>query len=63
MSYIVEHAVGPVVAEKFEAMRPKLRGAEQWHREAVKLAKAKGEDPNKYESGPTVETKCRDLVS
>ncbi|MFQ5851862.1 MAG: Eco57I restriction-modification methylase domain-containing protein, partial [Candidatus Binatia bacterium] len=30
--YIVEHAVGPVLQEKFEAMRPKLREAQQKRR-------------------------------
>jgi hypothetical protein len=55
VEYIVENAVGPIVADKFEAMRPKLREAEQWHRERVKSAQAKGENPKKYESGPAVE--------
>lgn len=63
VSYIVEHAVGPVVRDKFEGMRTRLREAEQWHRQAVRNAKAKGEDPNKYESGPAVETKCYPLVN
>ena len=62
VAYIVEHAVGPVVAEKFETLRPMLRQAGQWHRDAMKLAKAKGEDPNKYESGPAVESKWYRLV-
>ena len=32
VKYIVEHAVGPVLKEKFEAMRPKLREAQQKRR-------------------------------
>lgn len=32
VQYIVEHAVGPVLQEKFEAMRPKLRQAQQERR-------------------------------
>ena len=32
VKYIVEHAAGPVLKEKFEAMRPKLREAQQKHR-------------------------------
>jgi hypothetical protein len=44
-------------------MRPKLREAEQWHRERVKSAKAKGENPNKYESGPAVENQWYKLVN
>ncbi len=32
VQYIVEHAVGPVLQEKFEAMRPKLREAQQKRR-------------------------------
>jgi len=32
VKYIVEHAVGPVLKEKFEAMRPKLREAQQKHK-------------------------------
>ncbi len=63
VEYIVENAVGPIVAEKFEAMRPKLREAEQWHRERVKSAKAKGENPKKYESGPAVENQWYKLVN
>ena len=63
VEYIVENAVGPIVAEKFEAMRPKLREAEQWHRERVKSAKAKGENPKKYESGPAVENQWHKLVN
>jgi len=63
VEYIVENAVGPIVAEKFEAMRPKLREAEQWHRERVKSAKAKGENPKKYESGSAVENQWYKLVN
>ncbi len=33
VEYIVEHAVGPVLKEKFEALRPKLREAQQERRE------------------------------
>ncbi len=62
VSYIVEHAVGPVVAEKFGAMRPKLREAGQWHRDQTLMAKAKGEKPSKYETGPAVEHRWRGLV-
>ena len=36
MKYIVEHAVGPVLQEKFDALRPKLRQAQQERREFVK---------------------------
>lgn len=32
VQYIIEHAVGPVLQEKFEAMRPKLRDAQQRRR-------------------------------
>jgi len=32
VQYIVEHAVGPVIQERFEAMRPKLREAQQKRR-------------------------------
>jgi hypothetical protein len=63
VTHIVQHAVGPMVAEKFDAMRPRMREAEQWHRDAVRNAKAKGEDPNKYESGPAVETKWYTLIN
>ena len=62
VSYIVEQAVGPVLREKFEAMRPKLREAERWHRDAIQTAKAKGEKPEKYETGPAVENRWRALV-
>jgi len=63
VSYIVEQAVGPVLREKFEAMRPRLREAERWHRDAIRTAKAKGEKPEKYETGPAVEKHSRALVS
>ena len=33
VKYIVEHAVGPVLQEKFEALRPKLREAQRERRE------------------------------
>jgi hypothetical protein len=32
VNYIVEHAVGPILKEKFDAMRPKLREAQQKRR-------------------------------
>ncbi|MDH5763355.1 MAG: BREX-1 system adenine-specific DNA-methyltransferase PglX [Nitrospinota bacterium] len=54
VKYIVENAVGPVLAEKFEqTMRPKLREAQQAYREAqkreaaFKKEKMKGDDPEK----------------
>lgn len=55
VKYIVEHAIGPVLREKFEAIRPKLREAQKWHVEMIRLAKAKGEPVSKYEYGPAVE--------
>ncbi len=36
VKYIVEHAVGPVLQEKFDALRPKLREAQRERREFVK---------------------------
>ncbi|MBV8360171.1 MAG: Eco57I restriction-modification methylase domain-containing protein, partial [Deltaproteobacteria bacterium] len=63
VEYIVENAVGPIVAEKFEAMRPRLREAELWHRERVKSAKAKGENSSKYVAGPAVENQWYKLVN
>lgn len=62
VQYIVEHAVGPVLQEKFETMRPKLREAQKWHRDMMALAKAKGEPTSKYEFGPAVEHKWGGLV-
>jgi hypothetical protein len=63
VNYIVEHAVGPLVRKKFDAMRPRLREAERWHRDSVQAAKAKGEKPAKYEAGPAVENRWRELVN
>jgi hypothetical protein len=60
--YIVEHTVGPVLEEKFKAMRPRLREAQKWHREMQALARAKKESPGKYEFGPAVEQKWAQLV-
>jgi hypothetical protein len=62
VAYIIEQAVGPVVREKFEALRPMLRQAQAWHRDRVKNARATGEDPRKYESGPAVENRWRALI-
>src|SRR5207249_283277 len=36
VKYIVSHTVGPVLEEKFDALRPKLREAEQRYRQARK---------------------------
>jgi hypothetical protein len=36
VKYIVEHAVGPVLKEKFDALRPRLRQAQQERREFFK---------------------------
>lgn len=36
VKYIVEHAVGPVLQEKFDALRPKLREAQRERREFLK---------------------------
>ncbi|MFZ2491127.1 MAG: Eco57I restriction-modification methylase domain-containing protein [Thermoanaerobaculia bacterium] len=62
VKYIVEHAVGPVVKEKLDSLRPRLREAEAWHRKQLDLARAKREKPTKYEYGPAVETHWRKLV-
>ena len=60
--YIVEHAVGPVLEEKFDAVRPRLRESQKWHREMQSLARAKKESPGKYEFGPAVEQRWASLV-
>jgi hypothetical protein len=62
VKYIVEHAVGPVLAEKLDALRPKVREAQQWHRQQVANAKTKGESPSKYESGQAVDVRWGALV-
>ena len=62
VKYIVDHAVGPVLQKKFETLRPKLREAQIWHKDMVALGKKKGEPINKYELGPAVEKKWRELV-
>src|SRR6185295_8413326 len=38
VKYIVEHAVGPILHEKFEKMRPRLREAQKWNRDMTALA-------------------------
>ena len=45
VNYIVEHAVGPIVREKFETMRQRLREAERWHRDSVRRQKRKAKSP------------------
>ncbi len=62
VKYIVEHAVGPVVEEKLEALRPRFREAQKWNKEMVELAKAKGDVVAKYETGPAVTEKWGNLV-
>jgi len=53
VKYIVRNAVGPILEEKFEHIRPKLRKAEKAYREALKRAEAfkkkgmKPDDPEK----------------
>ncbi len=42
VQYIVRHTVGPVLEEKFEALRPRLREAQKLYREAIQ-AKAEFE--------------------
>jgi hypothetical protein len=37
VQYIVQHTVGPVLHEKFEALRPKLREAQRRYRDSVEL--------------------------
>ncbi len=63
VKYIVENAVGPVLKEKFDAFRPRLREAQQWQREMKRLAAAKGEKQSKYDHGPAVENKWQELVN
>ncbi len=62
VAYIVEQAVGPVVKEKFDGLRPMLREAQAWHRDRIKNARVTGENPSKYESGPAVENKWHPLI-
>lgn len=62
VEYIVRKAVGPVLREKLEALRPQLREAEHWHRKRTREAPEKGESPTKYESGQAVETTWRQLI-
>ena len=54
--------MGPVVKEKFDALRPMLREAQAWHRDRIKNARVTGEDARKYESGPAVENKWHPLI-
>ena len=55
VKYIVDHAVGPVLKEKFEAMRPKLREAQQKRKaffekqEALRKQGIRGETESKAE--------------
>jgi len=62
VKYIVQHTVGPVLEEKFRAMEPKLREAQQAYRQAVKRQQGfqkqglEGDNPEK------VARDYRDLV-
>lgn len=54
VKYIVEQAVGPLLRDKLEALRPLFREAQRWREKYRKLADAKGEEASKYEAGPVV---------
>lgn len=64
VKYIVEHTVGPVLAEKFEAVRPKLREAQKAYHDAVKRREGfrkmgqEGDDPEKVANSEL----CREAV-
>ena len=45
VKYIVEHTVGPVLERKFEALRPRLREAQQGYRDYAKLVEARRKAP------------------
>lgn len=62
VKFIVEQAVGPVLHERLEALRPRMREAQEWHRKRVAAAPRKGEAPDKYESGVVVEQERGALV-
>lgn len=54
VKYIVAETVGPILSERFTALAPVFREAQQWHGRKVNEARAKGEAPEKYTVGPTV---------
>ena len=62
VKYIVEHTVGPVLQEKFERLRHRLREAQKWNRDMTALARSKREPESKYDHGPAVELKWSGLV-
>lgn len=63
VEYIVRKTVGPLLQEKLDALRPRLREAERWYQKRTKQASEKGEAAAKYESGEAVERRWQDLVS
>lgn len=48
VKYIVQHTVGPVLDEKFAALRPRLNDAQRDYRQHKAVAQKKGEDPEKF---------------
>ncbi|HVF59170.1 MAG TPA: hypothetical protein VNJ70_05095 [Thermoanaerobaculia bacterium] len=54
VQYIVEQTLGPLLRDRFDSLRPKLREAQAWHRRKLEEAHAKGEPSDKYEDGLTV---------
>lgn len=63
VKYIVERAVGPVVKEKLEGLRPRFRDAQRWRTMALAQSRAKGETVDRnYDYGPTVERAWSQLI-
>ncbi|MBI2058693.1 MAG: Eco57I restriction-modification methylase domain-containing protein [Nitrospirae bacterium] len=62
VKYIVEHAIGPVFKEKFEAMRPKLREAQQARQAFFKKQEALGKQGIKPEPASKADLVGQELV-
>jgi hypothetical protein len=59
VKYIVEHAVGPVLKEKFEAVTPKIRDAQKRYRQRLDSLRAMGKSLPEHE---LVKTYGREVV-
>ncbi len=53
VKYIVEHAVGPILKEKFEAVTPKIRDAQKRYRQRLDNLKAMGKSLPEHELAKT----------
>jgi len=63
VEYLVARTLSPILEEKLDALRPRVRQAQQWQRRMARMAEQKGEPAQKYLAGPAVDGEWRHLVA